>query len=70
METGRVNPNQRLEDQGITGLGHVYYNLLEPSLIQEALNRNEGTLGKGGTQYWTGRRNGLFSLLNVSIDRK
>ena len=49
METGRVNPNQRLEDQGITGLGHVYYNLLEPTLIQEALNRNEGTLGKGGT---------------------
>ena len=49
METGRVNPNQRLQDQGITGLGHVYYNLLEPALIQEAIKRDEGTLGKGGT---------------------
>ena len=37
METGRVNPNQRLQDQGITGLGNVYYNMLEPSLMEEAL---------------------------------
>ncbi|MDH3263417.1 MAG: phosphoenolpyruvate carboxykinase [Paracoccaceae bacterium] len=49
METGRVNPKQRLEDQGITGFGHVYYNLLENALIEEALKRGEGTLGKGGT---------------------
>ena len=48
MENGRVNPNCRLEDQGITGLGAVYYNLLEPALIEEALKRDEGTLGKGG----------------------
>ncbi len=48
METGRVNPAQRLEDQGITGLGKVYYNLIEPSLVQHALNRGEGNLGKGG----------------------
>ncbi|MBD3678020.1 MAG: phosphoenolpyruvate carboxykinase [Rhodobacteraceae bacterium] len=49
MTTGRVNPSQRLEDQGITGLGNVYYNLVEPALIEQALKRGEGTLGKGGT---------------------
>jgi len=49
MEFGRVNPKQRLEDQGIQGLGKVYYNLLEPALIEEALKRGEGHLGKGGT---------------------
>ncbi|WP_372603198.1 phosphoenolpyruvate carboxykinase [Actibacterium sp.] len=48
MSTGRVNPNQRLEDQGITGLGQVYYNLMEPALVEEALKRDEGTLGNGG----------------------
>ena len=46
--TGRVNPSHRLEDQGIAGLGSVYYNLLEPALIEAALKRDEGTLGKGG----------------------
>jgi phosphoenolpyruvate carboxykinase (ATP) len=49
MMTGRVNPSHRLEDQGIAGLGSVYYNLLEPALIEAALKRDEGTLGKGGT---------------------
>jgi phosphoenolpyruvate carboxykinase (ATP) len=49
MTSGRVNPNFRLEDQGITGLGNVYYNLIEPTLIQEALKRDEGHLGRGGT---------------------
>ncbi|HPE25712.1 phosphoenolpyruvate carboxykinase [Albidovulum sp.] len=48
MMTGRVNPSHRLEDQGIAGLGSVYYNLLEPALIEAALKRDEGTLGKGG----------------------
>ena len=48
MTIGRVNPKNRLEDQGITGLGQVYYNLLEPALIQEAIERKEGTLGQGG----------------------
>ncbi|WP_095587372.1 phosphoenolpyruvate carboxykinase [Actibacterium ureilyticum] len=48
MTTGRVNPKQRLEDQGISGLGNVYYNLMEPALIEEALKRDEGTLGNGG----------------------
>ncbi|MBL6427453.1 MAG: phosphoenolpyruvate carboxykinase [Maritimibacter sp.] len=49
MTIGRVNPSYRLEEQGITGLGNVYYNLIEPSLIEEALKRGEGHLGKGGT---------------------
>ncbi len=49
MTFGRVNPNFQLEDQGIKGLGNVYYNLIEPALIQTALARGEGTLGKGGT---------------------
>ncbi len=49
MMTGRVNPSHRLEDQGIAGLGSVYYNLLEPALVEAALKRGEGTLGKGGT---------------------
>jgi len=49
MTRGTVNPNHRLEDQGIAGLGEVYYNLLEPALIEEALKRGEGQLGLGGT---------------------
>jgi len=60
MTFGRVNPNFQLSDQGITGLGNVYYNSLEPALIEAALKRNEGTLGKGGallvsTGKFTGR---------------
>jgi hypothetical protein len=48
MTNGRVNPQFTLDDQGITGLGTVYYNLLEPTLIEQALARKEGQLGKGG----------------------
>lgn len=49
MTNGRVNPQFTLEDQGITGLETVYYNLLESTLIEQALARKEGELGKGGT---------------------
>ncbi|MEP5760469.1 MAG: phosphoenolpyruvate carboxykinase [Litoreibacter sp.] len=49
MTKGRVNPAHTLDTQGITNLGDVYYNYLEPALIEEALQRREGTLGKGGT---------------------
>jgi phosphoenolpyruvate carboxykinase (ATP) len=49
MTQGRVNPTQTLETQGVKGLGEVYYNLMEPDLIQKALTLNEGTLGQGGT---------------------
>src|SRR6056297_3018008 len=60
MTSGRVNPQFQLEDQGITGLGNVYYNLIEPALIQEALKNGEGDLGRGGaflvtTGKFTGR---------------
>jgi phosphoenolpyruvate carboxykinase (ATP) len=60
MTFGRVNPEFRLEDQEINGLGNVYYNLTEPALIEAALKRGEGTLGNGGaflvtTGKFTGR---------------
>ena len=48
MSHPRVNPKHRLEDQGITGLGAVHYNLLEPALIEAAIARGEGHLGLGG----------------------
>ncbi|WP_298298102.1 phosphoenolpyruvate carboxykinase [uncultured Litoreibacter sp.] len=48
MTHGRVNPAHTLDTQGITGLGDVYYNYLEPALIETALKNGEGTLGKGG----------------------
>jgi len=49
MSTGRVNPAQTLETQGIADLGQVLYNLPEPDLMTEALLRKEGELGRGGT---------------------
>ncbi|UYV36278.1 phosphoenolpyruvate carboxykinase [Rhodobacteraceae bacterium D3-12] len=49
MTFGRVNPNFRLEDQGINGLGNVFYNIMEPDLIEHAVKRSEGRLGRGGT---------------------
>ncbi|WP_126978420.1 phosphoenolpyruvate carboxykinase [Frigidibacter oleivorans] len=49
MTIGRVNPAHRLEDQGINGLGNVYYNLIEPALVEAAVQREEGRLGLGGT---------------------
>jgi phosphoenolpyruvate carboxykinase (ATP) len=60
MTTGRVNPHRRLEDQGIMGLAHVHYNLIEPALVQAAVTRGEGVLGIGGaflcsTGQFTGR---------------
>ncbi|PKP84345.1 MAG: phosphoenolpyruvate carboxykinase (ATP) [Alphaproteobacteria bacterium HGW-Alphaproteobacteria-2] len=60
MKIGRVNPTQELEHQGISGLGKVYYNLMEPDLVEQALGRGEGHLGQGGallvaTGQFTGR---------------
>jgi phosphoenolpyruvate carboxykinase (ATP) len=48
MNHGRVNPAQTLDAQGISGLGNVYYNLIEPAIMDAALSRGEGSLGKGG----------------------
>jgi phosphoenolpyruvate carboxykinase (ATP) len=60
MATGRVNPQRRLEDQGIAGLGEVHYNLAEPALVELSVLRGEGKLGRGGailvtTGKFTGR---------------
>ena len=60
MTEPRVNPNCRLEDQVITGFGRAYYNLVEPALVEAAIQRGEGRLGLGGaflvsTGYHTGR---------------
>jgi phosphoenolpyruvate carboxykinase (ATP) len=49
MTFGRVNPDLTLDHQGISGLGTVYYNLPEPGLVERALERGEGKLGRGGT---------------------
>jgi len=61
MNHGRVNNNNTLEQQGITGLGAVYYNLQEPALMELAVSAGEGQLGQGGsllvsTGKFTGRR--------------
>jgi len=60
MHLGRVNPHFRLENQGINGLGCVHYNLCEPALVEAAIRRDEGWIGKGGslrvtTGKYTGR---------------
>ncbi len=46
---GQVNASMTLDHQGMTGLGRVYYNLTEAELMAQALARNEGTEGQGGT---------------------
>ncbi len=60
MKTGRVNPQCELGHQGIGGIGRAHYNLPEPPLVEAALKRGEGTLGRGGallvrTGQFTGR---------------
>ena len=49
MTIGRVNPNFTLDQQGITGLGEIHYNLNEAALVETAIKRGEGELGQGGT---------------------
>ncbi|PIE14279.1 MAG: phosphoenolpyruvate carboxykinase (ATP) [Rhodobacterales bacterium] len=74
MTNGRVNPAKRLEDQGITGLGNVYYNYLEPALMEQAVLRSEGCIGKGGaflvsTGQYTGRSpNDKFVVRTPSVE--
>jgi len=48
MTGERVNPRHRLEHQGMSALGRVHYNLIEPALVEAALRRDEGRLGRGG----------------------
>ena len=49
MKNERIEQQNCLKEKELTGLGHVHYNDLEPSLIEHALKRGEGTLGRGGT---------------------
>jgi len=49
MDHGTVNPQMKLEHQGITGLGYVYYNRLEAELQAAAIAKGEGIEGQGGT---------------------
>ncbi len=59
MDIGHVNPDCTLDSQGVKGAGRVFYNLLEPALIEEALKRGEGKLGLGGALLVsTGRHTG------------
>jgi phosphoenolpyruvate carboxykinase (ATP) len=57
---GRVNPVHRLEHQGISGVAVAHYNYVEATLVEAAVARGEGRLGKGGaflcaTGQFTGR---------------
>jgi phosphoenolpyruvate carboxykinase (ATP) len=47
--TGRVNPQQTLEAAGWAGTAAAHYNLTEPALVEAAIRRGEGELGRGGT---------------------
>ena len=49
MDHGQVNPEMKLEDQGIGGLAQVYYNYSEAELQSAAIARGEGEEGQGGT---------------------
>lgn len=49
MDHGMVNPKMKLEDQGITGLGYVYYNRSADELQKAAVAAGEGVTGQGGT---------------------
>ena len=60
MTQGRVNPLQQLNHHGITGVATAHYNYVEAALVQAAVARGEGQLGRGGallceTGQFTGR---------------
>jgi phosphoenolpyruvate carboxykinase (ATP) len=75
MTDGRVNPAQKLENQGFHGLGRVYYNYIEPDLMTAAITRGEGRLGLGGsfmcaTGQFTGRSpRDKFVVRTPSVDK-
>lgn len=48
METGVFNPTHRIEDAGLIGAASVHYNLQNAALVEAAVRRGEGTLGRGG----------------------
>ena len=48
--TQRVNPERTLEAQGITGLGRVYYNLIEMAIDAEINGKLVHQRGDGAAQ--------------------
>jgi phosphoenolpyruvate carboxykinase (ATP) len=59
MERGRVNPARTLAAEGIVGVSGVLYNAEEAELVEEAIRRGEGRLGRGGALLvTTGRHTG------------
>jgi phosphoenolpyruvate carboxykinase (ATP) len=57
---GRVNPLHLLEQHGISGVAVAHYNYVEAALVEAAVTRGEGRLGRGGaflctTGQFTGR---------------
>ena len=58
-DTGIVNPNCRLDRQGMGGVASAHYNLPEAALVEAAVRRGEGRIGLGGTLVvTTGRHTG------------
>ena len=47
MSAERVNQSFKLSNQGIKGVGQIFYNLNEAELLSEAVDRKEGELGIG-----------------------
>jgi phosphoenolpyruvate carboxykinase (ATP) len=45
---GRVNPSHLLEQHGIPGVAVAHYNYVEAALVEAAVVRGEGRLGRGG----------------------
>jgi phosphoenolpyruvate carboxykinase (ATP) len=57
---GRVNPSHQLDKHGISGVAVAHYNYVEAALVEAAVLRGEGRLGRGGaflcsTGLFTGR---------------
>ncbi|MCC6863539.1 MAG: phosphoenolpyruvate carboxykinase [Rhodobacteraceae bacterium] len=75
MRNAHMKPAQELAHQGITDLGNIYYNLIEAALVEEALKRGEGRLGKGGaflcsTGKFTGRSpKDKFVVRTASVEK-
>jgi phosphoenolpyruvate carboxykinase (ATP) len=58
-DTGIVNPNCRIDRQGLAGVASVQYNLPEAALLEAAVRRGEGKIGLGGALLVsTGRHTG------------
>jgi phosphoenolpyruvate carboxykinase (ATP) len=70
----QVNPRMTLEASGFPGVSGVHYNLLEPALMEAAIARGEGKLGRGGAfLVSTGRHTGRspkdkFVVLEPSVE--